>query len=825
MKRSCLAVLVFSASAIAQSSADKAVTVVQQNCVTCHGAALKMSNLDLRTRESMLAGGEHGPALEPGNPEKSRLFRFVSGMENPSMPPGKKLADSDIAALRKWIEEGAPMPAAAETPTSKKDDEAKAALAKMEDRPILPEERQFWAFRAPVRPAVPDVGAKNPIDAFLRDAMRSKGLKPSPAADRRSLIRRAYLDLTGLPPTPAQVNSFVNDKAPNAFAKVVDELLASPHYGERWGRHWLDVVRYADSGGFEYDRDRPNAWRYRDYVVQAFNSDKPFDRFVKEQLAGDEIWPESPEARTATGYLRLGMENNLKNEQTRLDELDDLVSTTSNAFLGVTVGCARCHNHKFDPIPQKDYYRIQAVFVPAKPYEHPLVAEDEVARYKAEQKRFDDLQAPWKEQVKQLEQPYRERMMAEKKAKLPDYIQLALRTPPEKRTEGQKLNATQVEKTLSVDPMDLLAALSSADRERHTELTAKIKELDDQRPKPFAAAMSVTEPGREAPPSHFLYRGSPGQKGSLMGPGVLAVASRSDWSFPEPPQDAKTSWRRRGFAEWVASPDNPLTARVMVNRIWQQHFGEGIVRTPNNFGKMGERPTHPELLDWLTTEFIQKGWSIKTMHRLIMNSETYQMASADIPANVAIDRDNRYLWRMPRRRLEGEGIRDAILAVAGNLDRTVGGPAVHPYIDPALFQSSSKRTWHGKPDSDPSTWRRSVYVFAKRSIPLPMLDAFDRPDSVSSCARRNRSTIAPQALILMNNAFVLMEAKMFADRLRREAGADSSEQVDLAFQLALSRKPTTKEREESVAFLKTGPDALADFSQAMMNLNEFAFIP
>ena len=315
---------------------------------------------------------------------------------------------------------------------------------------------------------------------------------------------------------------------------------------------------------------------------------------------------------------------------------------------------------------------------------------------------------------------------------------------------------------------ELIVLFSPEDRAKHEKLDAKIRELGNQRPSPYAAAMSVTEADRQPKPSYFLFRGSPGQKGSVMKPGVLTVASRSEWQFPEPPADAQTSWRRRGFAEWVASPENPLTARVMVNRIWQQHFGEGLVRTPNNFGKMGERPTHPELLDWLATEFVKSGWSVKHLHRLIMNSDTYQMASADIPANVAIDRDNRYLWRMPRRRLEGEAIRDSIMSISGNLDLKVGGPAVLPYIDPALFQSSSKRTWNGRPDSDPSTWRRSVYVFSKRSIPLPMLDVFDKPDSVGSCARRNRSTIAPQALILMNNSFVLMEAKKFAERLEQK---------------------------------------------------------
>lgn len=821
-KRSWLA-FAFAVPLFAQSPAEKATAVLRENCLACHGAALQMSKLDLRTRESILAGGEHGPVIEPFSPDKSRLYRFVAGIDNPSMPPGSKLSDDKIAILKSWIEDGAPMPAAKET-ASKGDEEATAALAKMEERPITAEERQYWAFRAPARAKVP-TGASNPIDAFLRDAMRAKGLKPSPSADKRTLIRRAYLDMTGLPPSLAQVNAFLNDHSPNAFSKVIEELLASPHYGERWGRHWLDVVRYADSGGFEYDRDRPTAWRYRDYVIRSFNQDKPYDRFLKEQLAGDEIWPDSADARTGTGYLRLGLENNLKNEQTRLDELDDLVATTSNAFLAVTVGCARCHNHKFDPIPQKDYYGMQAVFFPAKSHEYPLVSGEEIERFKAEQKRIDGLQAPWKQKIKELEQPYRDRMMAEKKAKLPEYIQLALRTPPEKRSEGQKLNAIQVEKTLGVDAKDLYAALSAEDKSRHDALTAEVKKLDDQRPEPFASAMSVTEQGREATPSHFLHRGSPGQKGSVMKPGVLTVASRADWTFPEPAPDLKTTGRRRGFAEWLASADNPLTARVMVNRIWQQHFGEGIVRTPNNFGKMGGRPSHPELLDWLATEFVQSGWSVKAMHRLILNSETYRMASDDIPANAAIDKANRYLWRMPRRRLEGEAIRDAILATAGNLDRTVGGPAVFPYIDPALYQSSSKRTWTGKPDSDPSTWRRSVYVFSKRSIPLPMLEVFDKPDSVGSCAQRNRSTIAPQALILMNNAFVLMEAKMFAERLRKEAGADPAEQVDLAFQLALGRKPAAAEKEQSVAFLRSGKDTLPDFAQAMMNLNEFVFIP
>jgi hypothetical protein len=367
--------------------------------------------------------------------------------------------------------------------------------------------------------------------------------------------------------------------------------------------------------------------------------------------------------------------------------------------------------------------------------------------------------------------------------------------------------------------------MNATDLERHKAISQQIKDLDGQRPKALPTAMAVVEPGREAPHSYFLYRGSPGSRGSLMKPGVLSVASQGEWNFPEPPADAKSSWRRKGLAAWIASPENPLTARVMVNRIWQHHFGEGLVCTPNNFGRMGEVPTHPELLDWLATEFMQKGWSIKTLHRLLMNSETYQRSSDDLAANLPIDGENRYLWRMPRQRLEAESIRDSMLAVAGNLDRKIGGPAVHPFIDPALFQSSSKRTWPGKPDTDPETWRRGVYVFSKRSIPLPMLDVFDKPDSVGSCARRNRSTIAPQALILMNNNFVLMEARMFADRLKREAEDDPAAQADLAFQLALSRHPDKSESEKAVAFIRGDAQGLIDFCQAVINLNEFVYIP
>jgi hypothetical protein len=798
--------------------------IISANCLNCHGEKMKMAGLDLRTRESMLQGGNKGPVIMPGDPQRSPLYRHAAGIDQPAMPPGKKLQAWQLSMISRWIATGAPL----DKPIVASADAGKA-MAAMEERPITEEERQFWAFRPVQRPNPPTPAGrawvKNPIDAFLLKAMEEKKVRPSPEAGKRALVRRAYLDLWGLPPTLPQLEEFVNDTRPDAFERLVDKLLDSPHYGERWARHWLDLVRYADSGGFEYDRDRAHSWRYRDWVIRAFTNDLPYDEFVRLQLAGDEIAPADHDALIATGFLRHGPEANIKTELTRMDELDDILTTTSNTFLGMTVGCARCHNHKFDPIPQKDYYRMQAVFYPSKPEDVPLAPLEAVERHKAENKRIDALVNPLKKQREELEKPYRDKLIEAERAKLPDYVQEALRTPPEKRTEGQKLNVRQVEKTRNFQDSDVIASMTAADRARHEELSRQISQIEKHRPEPIPSAMAIAEDGREADPSYFLHRGSPDSKGSVMKPGVLSVITREEPAFPEAPKQAKSSMRRKSFAEWLTAPANPLFARVMVNRIWQHHFGEGIVRTPSNFGKTGERPTHPELLDWLASEFIQRKFSIKQMHRLMMTSNAYRMASDDIAANNAIDADNRLVWRMPRQRLEGEIIRDSILAVSGTLDRKMGGPGVHPYIDPALWQGSSGRMWPGKDDTDTSTWRRSIYVFSKRSIPLPMLDVFDKPDTITSCARRNRSTIAPQALILMNNHFVRLQAKEFARRLQREAGADAGKQVHLAFQLAYARPPSEKEMAFSLEFVKAQPEAIADFCQAILNSNEFVYTP
>jgi len=807
---------------------QRAYDILKNNCFACHGAN-KMSGLDLRTRESMLTGGTRGPAVTPSNLKRSPLYLFASHEAEPAMPPGKKLSDADIEILRQWILDGVDLDGVALPADLKTEDQ------KIDERAITPEERIYWAFQKPKRIDPPKVADpawnRNPIDAFLRKTMADRKVKPSPAADRRTLIRRAFLDLLGMPPKPEEVEAFVADKAPNAWERVVDRLLASPHYGERWARHWLDLVRFADSGGFEFDVDRPEAWRYRDYVVSAFNSDKPYDAFIKEQLAGDEYAPNSHEANIATGYLQLGP-NSGGGELGRQDGLDDIIGTTSATFLGVTVGCARCHFHKFDPIPQKDYYQIQAVFASTRPVSYPLVSKEEVTARDAEIKRIEELQKPLNKSKTDVEKPYLNKLVEEYVSRLPAYLQEAWRTPTEKRTEGQKLNFIQIQKTLEDDTLanriteqQIVAQMPEDVKAQHAGVKAKIAELEAQKPKPLPTAMATGESNAQPRPSYFLRRGGIDARGPRMTPGVLSVVSETPYIFPPPPEEVKSTWHRRGFAEWVASPDNPLTARVMVNRIWQHHFGEGIVRTPSNFGKMGERPSHPELLDWLASEFVARGWSVKSMHKLLMTSQAYQMASDDVAASVNTDPENRLFWRMPRLRLEAEAIRDNVMTVAGTLDLTLGGPAIYPYINPALFQSSTRRTWPGKPEDDPSTWRRSLYVYSKRSIRYPMFEVYDQPNLVNSCERRNRSTIASQALFLMNDTFIQEQSQRLADRLRKDAGDDAGAQVDRAFQLAFGRAPRAQERVTAVEYMKTSADGLVGFARAVFNLNEFIYRP
>lgn len=826
--------------------------ILESGCWKCHGGAAQLSKLDLRTRESALKGGARGPALEPGNAAESRLYRLVAGLEKPHMPMDGQLTADQVAKIKDWIQEGAPWEGTAESSN------VQSQRAALEDMPLPPAARQYWAFRKPMRPAVPPIAA-NPVDAFLLQKLQEKGLKPAPRADRVTLLRRAYFDLLGLPPTPAEAAEFLNDKSPDAWERLIDRLLASPEYGERWGRHWLDVARYADSNGFEHDFDRPNAWRYRDYVIRSFNEDKPYDRFLREQIAGDELPNRSYDTWIATGFLRSYAKVGFRekdNPEFRYEYLDDMIATIGRGILGLTVQCARCHNHKFDPISQKDYYRLQASLFGYVEVDEPLIPAAQAADYErkvaAVERRLTDL----KSQIRAIDQPYRDRLLPDKLKKFPANIQTAVGIPEAQRTPGQVLLANQVLRAISFSRGEIDGIMTPSDLARKKQLEAEVKRVEKTRPPPVPMAMAVTDgdyrftpdgpgdepaPGKgvkraaisgsflhqgpgcyQVPPSYFLYRGDPNSPGSEMQPGFITVATYGNPPTALPPPDCATSGRRRALAEWLISPDNPLTARVIVNRIWHYHFGRGIVATLDNFGKMGDAPTHPELLDWLATEFVRHGWSIKYMHRLLMTSAAYQMSSQfGDKDNLAKDPANHYFWRFHIQRLDAEAIRDSILAVSGALNRQMFGPPVFPPLPTEVLASMNKGIWRQE-DDGPAVWRRSVYVYRKRGLPFPMFEAFDLPNQNISCGARNVSTVPTQALTLLNDDFVLEQAKLFAARVQEASPADQGEQVNLAYHMALSRAPTASERELALQFLRQ--QKLVDLANVLLNLNEFLYM-
>ncbi|HEV3060493.1 MAG TPA: PSD1 and planctomycete cytochrome C domain-containing protein [Vicinamibacterales bacterium] len=839
--------------------------ILERSCRSCHGEAVQMGKLDLHTRESALKGGVRGPDIIPGNAEESRLYRRIAGLEQPPMPAqGPALAAGEIAAIRQWINDGASWDSAAASTTAGRP--TAAAFAALENRTISPEERSYWAFKLPERAPVPggaadgnQAGLTNPIDRFLEQARLARGLKAAPQADRHTLVRRAYLDAIGLPPTPAQVEAFVNDRSPDAWEHLVDGLLASPHYGERYGRLWLDVARYADSAGFEYDTHRPNAWRYRDYVIKSFNEDKPYDRFLIEQIAGDEIDGKTDDSLIATGFLRMGprvLFREKDNPERRYDYLDEIIGTIGKGTLGLTVNCARCHNHKFDPISQKDYYRLEASLFGYVETEVPLAPKAVADDYLAKNGAIDAKIADLRNAIQRVERPYRDRLQLELiKRKFPDNVTRVLAKPEGERTPGDALLATQVLKAASVPSAEVDRALSADDGAKKKALLAQIATLTAQRPKPLPMAEIVTDgdyrstplgegddtiscpkcrvpvpgagpflhkgPGRyEAPPSYFLIRGDVESHGSQMTPGFIDVITYGNPPTEIPRPDGRTSGRRLALAQWIASPQNPMTARVIVNRLWQKHFGRGIVATLENFGKMGERPTHQDLLDWMAVE-LTKDWRLKRITKLMMMSQAYQMASAfSDPADMAKDPENLYLWRFRPQRLEAEIVRDNMLAVGGNINLEVGGEPIFPYMDKDALASQYRGKWVNTPDG-PAAWRRGVYVYQRRSLPYPMFDTFDHPDMNVTAGARHVSTVPTQALTLLNNPFVLSEAALFAARVSREA-SDPTAQVDLAYRMALARSATAPE-------IAIGTDlitrqSLESFAHVVLNLDEFLYL-
>jgi mono/diheme cytochrome c family protein len=722
------------------------IPILLRRCTVCHGRHRQEGGLDLRSRAAMLRGGKSGPAMVLGKPESSAVIRKIRAGQ---MPPRDRLVEASVKPIEpaetdvlvRWIASGAPEVV------------LEPDVATVRPDPLVTDrDRDFWAFRPPQPVSVPSVQhaaqVRNPIDAFILQKVEHRGLTLSPPADRATLIRRVSFDLTGLPPDPEEVQAFLADPAPDAYEKVIDRLLASPSYGERWGRYWLDLAGYADSEGKrEQDLPRPQAWRYRDYVIQAFNRDKPYDRFLLEQLAGDEladyehaarITPELYDNLVATGFLRMAPDATWANitgyVPDRLEVIADEIDVLGSAVLGLTMKCARCHSHKFDPIPQRDYYRLVDVFKGA----------------------YDEY----------------------------DWLKPDVRPglgPVSQDVLGGRL----------------LSYVTTAER-RAWETTPASARGSEPR------VQALWDRGQPSP-TYVYRRGDPSLPGRLVGPGVPSVLTDGKTPFVVTPPwpEAKKTGRRLALARWLTRPDHPLTARVLVNRLWKHHFGTGIVRTLGNFGKAGTPPTHRELLDWLAREFVRRGWSIKAVHRLMMTSATYQQSSALTLDRSRLDSDNALCSRMPLVRLDAEALYDAFLRVSGVLDQTRFGPADAVEVRPDGLVTPT-RTARG--------WRRAIYLRQSRKLLPTHLETFDYPQMNPNCLERRDSTVATQALHLMNNGTVQQWAEQFARRVGREAGNDRERRVERVYWIALGRPPTTEERVVGVEALRTLTAAWANHS-------------
>jgi hypothetical protein len=685
-----------------------------------------------------------------------------------------------------------------------------------------------WSFQPLRRPPLPELSdsnnaaTQNAVDAFVLAKLRQRDLGLNPLAGKRELVRRAYFDLTGLPPAPEEVDAFIADSSPDAYERLIDRLLARPQYGERWGRYWLDVVRFGQTNGYERDDEKPFAWRYRDYVIRAFNEDKPFDRFVVEQLAGDELDDLAPDAIIATGFYRVGVWDDEPDDKlaAKYDELDDIVRTTGEAFLALTIGCARCHDHKFDPLPQEDYYSLATFFRNVAPYGK------------------DKSDTHWELN--------------------PEAIYTPLATPEElvdwkrqqERLRGEIDELEKKKKTLADD--------AAAENK---EVDGQLKSLRERMNQPpFDQALSVRETAVAQPNYHVLTRGNPRSPTKQVEPRFLTALGGAEpvvaVSVPaaggmlrQALVDfgvAPPSGLRRRLAEWIASPDNPLTARVMANRIWHHHFGRGLAATPSDFGRTGLPPSHPELLDWLASELIDGGWRLKRLHKLIMMSHTYRQSSRVAnPRAAASDPDNVLLWRQNLRRLEAEAIRDSMLSASGRLNLAMGGRGVFPELSAEVLSTQSRPGSGWDKSSDAEQGRRSAYIFVKRTLGVPFMETFDSPTPDKPCPARTTTTIAPQALVLLNSSFTDQQAAAMAERLIREAGSDRAAQIDRAFRLAVSRPPSADEAAIAQAFVArqidernklapaaspapspqdAGCQALTAFCKLVFNLNEFVYV-
>ncbi len=738
--------------------------VLAENCFGCHGPEKQKAGMRLDSLAGMLAGGASGPILVPGDPGRSRIVLAIGyGDADLRMPPSKKLGERQIQDITRWVKLGAPWPASLGPPSPAGGSEAKPARSVRKPLVVTDEDRAWWAFRPVHKPAPPRVKKEtwpaHCLDRFILARLEAEGLEPSPPATRRELIRRASFDLLGLPPAPEEVAEFERDDSPESWERLVDRLLAHQRYGERWGRHWLDVVRYGDSNGYERDGEKPLSWRYRDYAIASFNADKPYDLFIREQLAGDEIEGFHPDAIIATGFYRLGIWDD-EPDDARMAEyeyLDDIVRTTGAAFLGVTIGCARCHDHMFDPIPQRDYYRMLAFFRNVRQHEQPKFALSSATFAPLA---TSEAITEWKSEIERKDR------------------ELAAR----------------------------IAGTGAAEEKK--KLEEERKRLKDAAP-PFEWALAVREQGPAPLKTHVLIRGDAATSGPEVEPGFLEVMPR--WAGPQAAQPrGETTGRRSRLSDWIADPANPLTARVMVNRIWQHYFGRGIVPTPNDFGKTGLPPTHPDLLDWLAAEFTEGGWSMKRIQRLILTSSAYRMSSHAPNENTAArDPANRLFWRQNLRRLEAEPLRDSILATSGELSTAGGGRGFFPSLGREVIASQS-RPGDGWGTSTAEERRRaSVYAFVKRTLLVPFFENFDYTNTTQPVDERSSTTVAPQALMLLNSDFMQEQAAALADRVRCEAGEGAAARIERAYRLALGRAPSEAEREIALAHLARQEKAIS----------------
>ena len=831
--------------------------ILKAHCFHCHGEEEKLGGgLDLRLKRLMLTGGESGPAIVAGQPDGSLLVDYLTSGLMPPEDVAVRPTEDEITTIVNWIASGA----AVEGPEPATIDRGFY---------ITNQERQFWSFKPVVRPSLPHVKdqtrAANEIDLFLLEKLESADLSFSGQASKEVLVRRAYLDLTGLPPTPSQVEHFMLDSQPDAYVRLIDDLLSSPRYGERWGRHWLDAAGYADSEGqTDSDAERPWAFFYRDYVVSSFNQGKPYDQFIREQIAGDELVgadrsnlsPEQVEQLTGTGFLRMvsdGTGAGAGSDEGRNAVVSETVKMVSSSLTGLTVGCAQCHNHRYDPISQKDYYRIRAIFEPALNWKSWVTPQNrKVSLYtsadrEAKAKAEEEIKSIEAERVKK-QQAYIDATFEKEIAKLPEDVQQSVReahtAAGKDRTDEQKALIKKYPSTV-VTPgnLYLFDRAASDDLKTYTEKQTKLRE--ELKPEEFLRVL--TEPAGEPPVTYVFSRGNFDSPLDAVEPGELSVISGlASMEIPHNAEQVNTTGRRTAFAELLTSGNHPLVSRVMVNRVWAHHFGTGIVDTPGDFGFLGGRPTHPELLDWLADEFVQSGWDIKQLHRIIMTSTAYQQTSNRNAQGNQIDRQKRLLWSMPVRRLESEAVRDGILAVSGMLDEQMAGVPVPVMADITGQWVIGKENLNaGRPgpviDMKGQQYRRSLYVQVRRSRPLAVLEPFDLPELAPNCTKRPSSTVPTQSLELLNSDFVTAQSRFFAVKLTKQS-QDIEHQVSQAWRTAFGKEITDEEKEEAISFvtemqevltkeyesrqLNDDPiiDAVAVFCQALLSSNQFLYI-